>query len=123
MGLETSLVCVGLVAMITLVALLAGSGVAAGMLALQKSRKCRRCGYGLAQMSESELAELLEPGQRAEVEVGAVRWEGWHCANCANVERDSELVADSPFALCPSCDYRTMPASGRQACVFCGSTP
>ncbi|MEQ1567068.1 MAG: hypothetical protein ABMA64_15625 [Myxococcota bacterium] len=116
----TSQLCLVFGALLALVGLLGAGGVAAATMALQKSRKCARCGYGMVPLDDEELDSLLDGGQKAEVELGTVSWEGWRCANCANVDRHSTVAPQAPYRICPGCSYRTMPLS-RGTCGFCGN--
>jgi hypothetical protein len=114
--------CLGLSVIFVVVGWLATMGLVAGALALRTTRRCARCGYGLVMAGPDELEAMLEPGQRAEAELGSVVWQIWHCANCANLERERRLVVGAPFERCPDCGFQTKPAEEGSTCRFCGAS-
>ncbi|GEM_PF-3324524 len=74
----------------------------------KKAKECSKCNGKAYRIPQKEIETYLSPGKRKETEMGSVKYKGYRCTKCGNLELEANLNKSKRFSECPSCHNRTV---------------
>jgi uncharacterized protein len=87
---------------------LLGTGAVSGAIALRRrGRRCRTCGTSRQPLLTREREAYLTSGQRAEEQIGSVKYTVLHCSRCRSTHLRRSLAVFSFRPACATCGFHT----------------